>query len=129
MQVEAKSLAGIPAIPPRQTGEMRKNIRIENPVTGNEWTTRKRARQYVASGRAEWVRFGEVIRFQIDNHQTCSVRREHDETSAGYDRAAGIGMATLTQLANLPMVAPAAFLGIGKRKGATRHAFVATQGL
>ncbi len=46
-----------------------------------------------------------------------------------YDRAARTGMARIAELANLPMIAPAVLLGLGKRKGASRHTFLATQGL
>lgn len=46
-----------------------------------------------------------------------------------YDGAACTGMARLAELANLPMVAPAVLLGIGRRKGASRHTFLAIPGL
>ena len=45
-----------------------------------------------------------------------------------YDRAARTGMATLAELASLPMIAPAVALGFGRRKGASRHTFQATEG-
>jgi hypothetical protein len=108
---------------------MRKNIRIENPIAGEGWTSRNRAKRFIAKGVAEWVKFGETIRFcRRDDHQSHSVRRVVDETAAGYDRASADGMAQLSDLVNLPMVAPAVFLGFGKRKGASRGTFVATQG-
>jgi hypothetical protein len=49
-------------------------------------------------------------------------------TRWSYDRAANTGMAGIAELANLPMIAPGVALGIGRRKGATRHTFLATQG-
>jgi hypothetical protein len=53
----------------------------------------------------------------------ASVARE-----TAYDRAAHTGMAGIAELANLPMIAPGVALGIGRRKGASRHTFLATQG-
>jgi hypothetical protein len=53
----------------------------------------------------------------------ASVARE-----TAYDRAARTGMATLAELASLPMIAPAVALGFGRRKGASRHTFRATEG-
>jgi hypothetical protein len=57
------------------------------------------------------------------------VQKHVDATRYWYDRAAGTGMAQIADLANLPMIAPGVFLGIGRRKGASRHTFLATQGL
>ncbi len=108
---------------------MRKNIRIENPISGTGWTTRNRAKRFISKGIAEWVEFGVSIRFcRAGDHQSCSVRRVVDETALAYDRAAGTGMAQIGDLANLPMVAPGMFLNLGRRKGASRHTFLATQG-
>lgn len=123
-------LAGIPATTTwAYTEAMRKNIRIENPVAGEGWTSSNRAKRFVAKGVAEWVRFGESIRFlRQGDHQTHSVRRVVDETAMAYDRAANGGMATLDELRNLPLVRPAVALGIKHPKGATRHTFLATQG-
>ncbi len=45
-------------------------------------------------------------------------------TLAAYDN----GMAKYVELINLPMQAPSRWLGAGKRKGATRHTFLASQG-
>lgn len=42
---------------------------------------------------------------------------------------AGAGLAQLSELANLPMVTPGVLLGLGKRKGASRHTFLANRGL
>ncbi|HLI83860.1 MAG TPA: hypothetical protein VKV17_08075 [Bryobacteraceae bacterium] len=52
-----------------------------------------------------------------------------DTTRYWYERAAHTGMAQLAELANLPMVAPHVLLGMGKRKGASRHTFLAAQAL
>jgi hypothetical protein len=108
---------------------MRKNIRIENPVSGCGFTSKNRARRFVAQGRAEWVQAGVSIRFVQSDHRHSSAQKSVDATRWSYDRAAHTGMAQLAELANLPMIAPAVALGIGRRKGATRHTFLATQGL
>ena len=108
---------------------MRKNIRIENPVSGCGFTSKNRAKRFVAQGRAEWVQAGVSIRFVQSDHRHSSAQKSVDATRWSYDRAAHTGMAQLAELANLPMIAPAVALGIGRRKGATRHTFLATQGL
>jgi hypothetical protein len=51
-----------------------------------------------------------------------------DATRYWYERAANTGMAQLAELANLPMIAPAVALGMGRRKGATKYTFLVTQG-
>src|SRR5262249_18802107 len=107
---------------------MRKVIRITNPGEGVGFTSRQRAKRYVSNGSAEWVQYGISIRLVRSSHQVQSGQRSIDRTRDGYERASSTGMATLSELANLPMVMPAAVLGIGKRKGATRHTFVASQG-
>lgn len=124
--------AGIPATPNQDiTPPVRKNIRIENPLSGAGFTSRNRAKRFVAHGLAEWVEFGVSIRFVRDpkDHRECAARRHVDATRYWYDRAANTGMAQVADLANLPMIAPAVFMGIGRRKGASRHTFLATQGL
>ena len=121
--------AGIPAIPPgRFTRTMRKNIRIENPVSGCGFTSKNRAQRFVKQGRAEWVEAGASIRFVQSDHRHNSAQKTVDQTRYWYERAANTGLAQLVELANLPMVAPAVALGIGRRKGASRHTFLATQG-
>ena len=107
---------------------MRKNIRIENPVSGCGFTSKNRANRFVAQGRAEWVQAGVSIRFVQSDHRHTSAQKAVDQTRWSYDRAAHTGMAGIGELANLPMIQPAVFLGIGRRKGATRHTFLATQG-
>jgi hypothetical protein len=107
---------------------MRKNIRIENPVSGSGFTSKNRAQRFVAQGRAEWVETGVSIRFTQSDHRHNSAQKSADATRWSYDRAAHTGMAQIADLANLPMIRPAVFMGIGQRKGATRHAFLATQG-
>jgi hypothetical protein len=108
---------------------MRKNIRIENPVSGCGFTSKNRANRFVAQGRAEWVEAGVSIRFVQSDHRHGSAQASVDATRWSYDRAAHTGMAQLAELANLPMIMPAVALGIGRRKGASRHTFLATQGL
>lgn len=101
---------------------MRKNIKITNPLEGPGWTSRQRAKRYVVHGAAEWVEFGSSIRFlRAETHCEASIKRS--TADCGYDVAANTGMATATELANLPMVAVGKFLGFGRRKGASRSAF------
>jgi hypothetical protein len=50
-------------------------------------------------------------------------------TALSYDLAACTGMARLGDLANTPVVPAALLLGLGRRKGASRHTFLATQGI
>lgn len=107
---------------------MRKNIRIENPVSGCGFTSKNRANRFVAQGRAEWVQAGVSIRFVQSDHRHNSAQKSVDATRWSYDRAAHSGMAGLAELANLPMIAPGVALGLGRRKGASRHTFLATEG-
>lgn len=106
-----------------------KSIRIANPVAGHGFTTKNRARRFVAQGRAVWVVPDVVIRFVGADRRHGAAKRSVDNTRAGYDRAALTGMARLPELAALPMVAPAVALNLGKRKGASRYTFLAIQGL
>jgi hypothetical protein len=108
---------------------VRKNIRIENPVSECGFTSSNRAKRFVAQRRAVWVQAGISIRFVESDHRHNSARKAADETRYWYERAANTGLAQLAELANLPMIAPAVALGIGRRKGASRHTFLATQGL
>ena len=107
---------------------MRKNIRIENPVSGCGFTSKNRAKRFVAQGRAEWVQTGVSIRFVQSDHRNSSAQKSVVQTRWSYDRAANTGMAQLAELANLPMIMPGVALGIGRRKGASRHTFLATEG-
>jgi hypothetical protein len=110
---------------------VRKNIRIENPLAGAEFTSRNRAKRFVARGLAQWIEFGVSSRFLRDprDHREAAARKQVDTTRYWYERAAHTGMAQLTELANLPMVTPHVLLGMGRRKGASRHTFLATQGV
>jgi hypothetical protein len=103
---------------------MRKNIRIENPVSECRFTSGNRAKRFVAQGRAEWVELGVSIRFIQSDHRHGSAQKSVDHTRWSYDRAANTGMARMVELANLPMVRPAVFMGVGRRKGASRGAFL-----
>jgi hypothetical protein len=107
---------------------MRKDIRIDNPVSGCGFTSKNRAKRFVAQGRAEWVQAGVSIRFVQSDHRHTSAQKAADQTRYWYERAANTGLAQLAELANLPMIAPEVALGIGRRKGASRHTFLATQG-
>jgi len=104
---------------------MQKPVRILNPVSDCHFTTRNRANRFVKKGRARWIEVGRSIRF-VESH--IEHKQVVDKTRAEYDRAANGGMAKTREMANLPMTSPSAALGIGRRKGATRHTFVATQG-
>lgn len=126
----ALSFAGIPAIPPgHHARTMRKHIRIDNPVSGCGFTSKNRARRFVAQGRAEWVEPGVSIRFIQSDHRHTSAQKSADTTRYWYERAANTGLAQLSELANLPMITPGVLLGFGKRKGASRHTFLANRGL
>src|SRR5689334_11567975 len=106
---------------------MRKNIRIENPVSDCRFTSKNRAQRFVAQGRAEWVQPGISIRFIQTDHRHCSAQKSLDATRYWYERAASTGLAGISELANLPVIMPARALGIGRRKGASRHTFLAVE--
>ena len=93
------------------------------------FTSKNRAKRFVAQGRAEWAQAGISIRFVQSDHRHNSAQKAVDETRYWYGRASNTGLAQLAEMANLPMIAPAVALGIGRRKGASRHTFLATQGL
>ena len=81
---------------------MRKNIRIENPVSECRFTSENRAKRFVAQGRAEWVELSVSIRFIQSDHRHGSAQKSVDHTRWSYDRAANTGMARMVELANLP---------------------------
>jgi hypothetical protein len=101
------------------------------PVSDTGFTSKNRAQRFVTNGLVTWSEHGVSIRFLRDprDHRDRSALKQAAATRCGYDRTSNCGMATLTELANLPMIAPAVVLGLGKRKGASRHTFVASQGL
>ncbi len=107
---------------------MRKSIRIENPVSDCRFTSKNRAKRFVAQGRAEWVEPGVSIRFIQTDHRHCAAKKSADTTRYWYERAANTGIAQVSELANLPMIAPGVALGFGRRKGASRHTFLANEG-
>jgi hypothetical protein len=110
---------------------VRKNIRIENPLAGSGFTSKNRAKRFVARGLAVWIEAGVSIRFLRDprDHREAAARRQVDTTRYWYERAAHTGLAQLTELANLPVIKPHVLLGMGRRKGASRRTFLAAQGL
>ncbi len=110
---------------------MRKNIRIENPLSGAGFTSKNRAKRFVARGLAVWVEFGVSIRFLRDprDHREAAARQQAATTRYWYERAAHTGIAQLAELSNLPVVAPHVLLGMGRCKGASRHTFLAAQGV
>lgn len=107
---------------------MRKDIRITNPVSEHGFTSLKRAQRFIRQGRAEWVQEGISIRFVAAHPKHAAAQQSTNATRYWYERAVWSGFANYAELANLPMVAPAVALGLGKRKGASRHTFHATQG-
>jgi hypothetical protein len=82
----------------------------------------------VAQGRAAWVEVGVSIRFHRVGPPRLSAQKAANASRYWYDRAAHTGIAKLSELASLPMVAPGLLLSFGKRKGAGRHIFRAIQG-
>jgi len=108
---------------------MQKPVRILNPVSDCHFTTKNRARRFVSKGRAVWIEFECSIRFVPTTHQHRSVKRDVDRTGRGYDLAAYDGRAEMQDLVHLPMMGVPRFLNFGKRKGATRHTFLAAQGM
>ncbi len=110
---------------------MRKNIRIENPIAGSGFTSLNRAKRFLKRGLAEWVEPGVSIRFIRDprDHRDQSAQQSGGLTRYWYERAAHSGIADTAELANTPVVAAAKLLNLGKRKGASRHTFVAVRGL
>ena len=59
------------------TPQVRKNIRIKTRSPATEYTSRNRAKRFVAHGLAEWIEFGVSIRFLRDpkDHRECSARK------------------------------------------------------
>lgn len=102
---------------------MSKRIRIENPTTDCRFTSLNRAQRFLSQGRAVWAQSGVSIRFVEADHRHESARLSAEATRAGYERAAHTGLATIAELANLPMVAPGVALGWGRRKGAAGPVF------
>ena len=110
---------------------MRKNIRITNPVSGPGFTSQNRAKRFVKRGLAEWVELDVSIRFVRDPRDHRDVASPANKVLTGYwyERSAHSGIAEISALANTPVVAAAKLLKLGKRKGASRHTFLATQGM
>lgn len=106
------------------------DVRILNPASGRGYTSRRCAERYVRRGVARWVtddRGRTCLEFlsagAVAGIVAASVARE-----TAYDRAARSGLAQLPELVNLPMLAPGIALGFGRRKGASRQTFRATEG-
>jgi hypothetical protein len=110
---------------------VRKSIRIDNPLSGPGFTSRNRAKRFVKHGLAQWAEFGISIRFIRDprDHRDQSARQNVEVKPYWYERAAHTGIASPAALANTPVVASGILLGLGKRKGASRHTFLAAQGI
>ena len=106
------------------------DVRILNPASGRGYTSRKCAERYVRRGVARWVKDSgghDCLEFVASSAIAVSIAASVARETA-YDRAAHTGAAQIAELANLPMIMPAVALGIGRRKGASRHTFLATQG-
>lgn len=102
-----QAFTGIPVILPRQTPEVCKKIRIENPASEIGWTSKKQAKRYVERGDAEWIVRGVSIRFNHRcEHRKVAVDQSINDTRAAYARAANNGMATLGQIAGVPVLQP-----------------------
>jgi hypothetical protein len=80
---------------------MLKSIRIENPVSGCRFTSKNRAKRFVAQGRSVWVEPDVSIRFIASDHRHRAAQESADMTRYWYERAAHTGMATLAEVANL----------------------------
>jgi len=107
-----------------------KVIRIINPVCGNPFTSLNRARRFIATGRAEWAGASRSsIRFLSGDHRHRAAQSSATATNVGYALASNQGIARIGELVHVPVVAPAMLLGLGRRKGATRHVFLAAAGL
>lgn len=85
-------------------------VRIENGAGGSDYTSEKRARKYVAEGRAEWTPRG-AIRFRESSAVHRDVVRRANEMRDG-------SMATRQMIQNLPVVGNIAVLTVRKRKAA-----------
>jgi hypothetical protein len=109
---------------------VRKNIRIENPLSGCGFTSRNRAKRFVKHGLAQWIEYGVAIRFIRNprDYRDQSARQNAELAPYWYERAAHVGIANAAELANTPVSSPAILLGLGRRKGASRHTFLAAQG-
>jgi len=93
------------------------------------WIHVEESRQaFCGAGTSGVVQAGVSIRFIQSDHRHGSAQKSVDHTRWSYDRAANTGMAQIAELANLPMISPAVALGFGRRKGASRSTFLATQG-
>jgi hypothetical protein len=106
-----------------------RDVRILNPFAGRGYTGKKRAERYVRRGVARWVEDSHgcmCLQFVASGPTTAAIAASVAR-NIGYDCAAYSGIAKFRELANLPMANPARALGVGKRKGASRHAFLAAK--
>ena len=99
-------------------------VRILNPASGSGYTSGKRAKVFVACGRADWVEKDGTGNWVVTGKGSCAIRfRESDprvqatlrcvqrrDQERCYDRAASTGMATLQQMRNVPIMNPIALL-------------------
>lgn len=97
---------------------------------GPPFTSKHQANRFVTRGLATWVQRGKSIRFvrEAADHRECSARSTAEKTQRGYDQASESGLARMDELANVPVMMPGVALGFGRRKGASRHTSVVTQG-
>src|ERR1051326_7517562 len=105
------------------------DVRILNPASGRGYTSRKCALRYVRRGVARWVKDGsgrDCIEF-VPFGPIAVIIAESVTRSIAYDSAVQTGLAQIAALSNLPVVAPGILLGMGRRKGASRHTFLAAR--
>ena len=105
------------------------DVRILNPFAGRGYTSRKRAERYVRRGVARWVEDSQgraCLQF-LATGQTAAAIAASMARNVGYDLAAYDGMAKMHQMRNVPIVGAGKMLNLGKRKGASRHVFLAAQ--
>jgi len=106
------------------------DVRILNPAAGRGYTSRKCAERYVRRGVARWVKDSNgraCLEFLAISPVSAAVARSVARDAA-YDRVIHTGLATLEQMAALPMISPGVALKCGRRKGASRRTFRATEG-
>jgi hypothetical protein len=106
------------------------DVRILNPFAGRGYTSKKRAERYVRRGVARWVdRGGRACLQFVASGITAEAIALSVARNIGYDLASCEGISKLREMHNVPIVRPGKMMNIGKRKGATRQTFLASQGL
>ena len=95
---------------------IRQKVKIINPIeNGSDITSRKRAIQYVESGRAVFVG-GDFIRFVANDPRNQAAQRR---ASAGYE--AVNSLMSKVEIGNIPLVRPGFALKESLTKRSTNH--------